>query len=208
MSTERFAATDPTSERWRKRQWGSLLVSVGFVALVVIEVLSIRDDTMKIVGVVATALICAAAFTYLAYMGSPHRLRTGTKWAGYGNLSLFALREANLDHEVRSTSDRRLRFWTQNRGAIGGRMEVLASGLRWSIGPISRLAGVSGEVFIPWTSIMKVEVGTVPGTIVRKSGGGISVTLNDGHQLDGHFIGAKGDLVRVLDGLSLGGEAF
>lgn len=192
--------------RWRRRRLGTLLASATFLILVLIELFSIHGTVLRIVAVVATGVFCSTVFAYLVYMSSSHRLAPGIEWAGYGHLSLFALREANLDHEVKSASDRRLRFWTQNRGAVGGRMEVRASGLGWSIGRISRLAGVSGEVFIPWSSVQRVEVGKVPGTIVRKAGGGISITLENGHRLDGQFIGAKGDLMKVLDDLHVNGE--
>ena len=202
MSKEPVLATDGTLERWRKRR-SNLVVVGAFLAVVLIEVVLIYATDLRIVGVASTVLVCVVVFMYLVYMKSSHRLEPGIEWAGYGHLYLFALREANLDHDVRSASDRRLRFWTQNRGAIGGRIEVSAIGVRWSIGRISRLAGVSGEVYIPWSSVQKVQVGTVPGTVVRKSGGGMSITLNDGHQLHSQFIGSKGDLLRVLTDLRL-----
>ena len=202
MSKEPVLATDGTLERWRKRR-SNLVVVGAFLAVVLIEVVLIYTTDLRIVGVASTVLVCVVVFMYLVYMKSSHRLEPGIEWAGYGHLYLFALREANLDHDVRSASDRRLRFWTQNRGAIGGRIEVSAIGVRWSIGRISRLAGVSGEVYIPWSSVQKVQVGTVPGTVVRKSGGGMSITLNDGHQLHSQFIGSKGDLLRVLTDLRL-----
>ena len=172
--------------------------------VVLVELFSIHGAVPRIVAVVATGVFCSTVFAYLVYMNSSHRLAQTSNGLGTQK-RLFALKGGNLDHEVRSASDHDFGAGYKIGVPRVGRMEVRVSG--WvGRGPYSRLAGVSGEVFIPWSSVQRVEVGKVPGTIVRKSGGGISITLENGHRLDGQFIGAKGDLIKVLDDLHVNGE--
>lgn len=198
MSAERFAASGKTTARWRRRQRHLLLFSIPFAIIVVIEVLSVRGGWLETALGITVALACAIIVGYIAIWAAQHGRTQGSKWSGYGYLDFFVLRDAGLSDAAACKSDRRLRLWTLGRGVVGGRMDVRAEGLSWRFGALARIAGVRGMTLLPWNTLRDIEIGKVPGTVIRGSGGGISMELANGTILDGQFFGSREELLRVL----------
>jgi len=115
-----------------------------------------------------------------------------------GTLNASEIKRAALTSHLTFGSALRLNLWTQWRGTVGGRMEVLPEGLRWDMRITAWLAGVTGFVVIPWEQVTDVRVGHIPGTVNRRTGGGYTVTLTSGVRLEGQFLGNRDLLVTAL----------
>ena len=191
-----FAPSNETTARWRIRQ-RALLVSVSLIGVVTV-VRAITDPKASVVVVATVFVMIAWILGYTFYRRSPTHLPQGSWWAGSGSLSLIALRQAGLAGGIHVKSERRLRFWTQGRAVVGGRLEVVPDGLHLQMRFLSRLIGVTGSVLIPWASIHDVQVGDIPGKINRGLGGGFAVTLKAGGVLDGQFLGPRPALLTAL----------
>jgi len=191
-----FAPSNETTGRWRTRQ-RALLVSVALIGIVTI-VRAITDPTASVVVGATVFVMIAWILGYTFYRRSPSHLPQGSWWAGSGSLSLMALREAGLAGDIHVKSERRMRFWTQGREVVGGRLEVLPEGLRLQMRFLSRMIGVTGSVLIPWASVEDIQVGDVPGKVNRGLGGGFAVTLKTGGVLDGQFLGPRPALLAAL----------
>jgi hypothetical protein len=198
MVEGRFDASERTTSRWRNDQKWLLLRTLPFGGVILIEVFA-SSGRLRLLILSCTFL--AFCFTIFGLILFNRRMRgrpMGNGWSGYGYVSAFALRKAGIAGSIEFKSEGRLRYWTQGRGMIGGRMGLDASGLQLSFGMLSRVAGVKGEVCIPWNSIRNVEVGKVPGVLFGGSGGGISIDLISGYRLDGRFVGSSEKLLLAL----------
>jgi hypothetical protein len=200
MADHRFDPSLSTISRWKSKQRQLLMASFPFVGVIVIEIIAVRGERLPLVVLLTLAVL----LMFLLVLSSVRRLgRRGHKnvaWKGNGFVNASELRKSGLDQNVEYGSERRLRYWTQGRGMIGGRIEVLPLGLNLTFGFLARVAGVRGAFLIPWDFVRSIEVGKVPGILLKSSGGGFTVELTNGHRLDGQFTGSKQEL---LDALSL-----
>lgn len=197
MTSDRFEPTDETTRRWKRGQRKLLVFTLPFAALVVLEIASFRGAG-RLWSLAVTVFVAVALAAFLRSVGHLHHASDEILWSGYGYLSYFALRKAGLSESVTCSSEGRLRLWTAGRGVVGGRLEVRSDGLGWTFGFLARLAGVVGATSVPWTMIRNIQVGHVPGTLTRRSGGGISITLKEGGIIDGQFIGPSKELIQIL----------
>jgi hypothetical protein len=192
-----FGLSDETRERWAASQRRILgfgvVAGISFVLLVVSGV---ARGGLLIAAVVVVVVYALVAGSYV-YRRSSRFLPAGAVWAAASSVHVAAIRSAGLAGNLVVKRERTFRFLTRGVGAVMGRLEVGRRGLRWSSGWSARLLGVRGEFEIPWTSIERIEVGDVPGT-VRQLGGGIAVHLKDRHRLDAQFLGSTHDLREAL----------
>ena len=198
-SGERFRASEATRSRWGRRQKAVRLAAIPFGLIVVIRLATSPGLSMSIVLLVTLAVIVIATTAYCLYRRDPHRFPEGSLWAGTGTLITDAVRDAHLDQNMTFKSNFRLKYWTQGRRVLSARLRVLPEGLRWDFALTARLAGVRGFVAVAWEDIAGVEIGDVPGVLNKGLGGGYTVRLSRGVNLDGAFVGSRVLLLEALE---------
>ena len=197
-STERdFPPSGETTARWSRRQKTLMVVPVllGLLALVRIAVAKGSGIGPVLISIVVLFALVGA---YVMYRRSPRFFPSGALWAGMGTLQADALRGSKFDGSIAFKSNARLNYWTGGRQIVSARMEVRDEGLRWDMRIQGHLVGATGFVAIPWQQTQDVQVGDVPGLLNRGLGGGYTVTLKNGTNLDGQFLGSRKLLLKAL----------
>lgn len=193
----KFEASTETKSRWRERQ--GVVLRIGLVGAVSALLIGLTRGDRAMFGWLIVMLVAfyAGLLGYYWYRRSPSTRPSGATWAGMGSIRLHDARAAGVANGLTVKSERRLRFWTRGLEAVGGRLEVRPDGLQWTEGRLARLLGVRGQIQLPWNAIENIEVGDVPGTLVRV-GGGIAIRLRSGRTFDLQFLGSREQLVEAL----------
>jgi hypothetical protein len=198
-SERRFAASSAARSRWGKRQKALRLATIPFGLIVVLRLVTAKGNLLAITLVATVVAMVVVTGIYVCYRGSAERFPKGSLWAGTGTLSFDAVERAKIGGNIRFKSKLRLNFWTQSRRELGARLQVLPDGLRWDFRLVAWLAGVRGFVFVPWGDVDGVQIGDVPGVLNKGLGGGYTVQLKTGIELDGTFVGSRGLLLTALE---------
>jgi len=109
------------------------------------------------------------------------------------------------DRDVFPFITRKRRRGFGRTGLSGGKLKVEAGGLSWLGGSLATPGcQISGSFFLPWSRILSVDIGDVPGKL-NAIGGYVRFTVaGDASELYGEFLGSRRALLEGLRRSPLG----
>jgi hypothetical protein len=159
-------------------------------------------------------LMSRSAFAVVAVPGVPigliavwvrfvtRRRRQGDLyWTGFVSFVVDDFDNTKLFPDITRTR----RMGLGRRGLSGGRLEVEARGLAWRAGSLATpRCEISGTFFLPWSRILSVDIGDLPGKF-NAIGGYVRFTVaGDASELYGEFLGSRRALLEGLRRTPLG----
>jgi len=189
-------ATPPRglARRQRAQRWAGGLAAIGCVIYLV-------GTSRNALAVVAVPGILVGLIAVWVRFVTRRRRRGDLYWTGFVSFVEDDFADTALFPHITRTPRKSL----GRSGLSGGKLKVEARGLSWLAGSLATpRCEISGAFFLPWSSIVRVDIGDIPGKF-NAIGGYVRFTVaGDASELYGEFLGSRGALLEGLRRTPLG----